>query len=590
MRMLTVKQPWRAVQAVAATQVEPLRRILLRLWDTPMPGLEAALAEGRPGPALQVVEQALYPAEQAATVKTKNVFLRCIGDAGEATWQTGMRPISYTPKIRTAEAGAKEIPGTLTLSFDRTDPHALVWANQNAAKLVTACNNRDAVRKVIVGGFADQKSPRVIAKQVEQTIGLSDPQFNKWKSIIDDKARAKYARKAVKDRALLIARTETMRASNAGQFEGWRQGVKAGQLTGQENRVWITAIDDRTCPVCAPMDGAIIPMKGSFFLPPAGNKFVGGEVRMPPAHPACRCAMGLTEKAVTQGQAITQRPDEDWEYVAPKIQTQLPRSITHPKKPAAQVKPKKVPTTGVVKAEDGIKAYNERGFMQVPSLTPGSEIVAKQGKTVADVIAREAANIRKVTADKDIMALLEHTKQKFVLLDGPVVDHKSMSMFRGVQPRGWPPGKSWDTVCGVYDGTGKWVMSGVGEGASNGSVLAHEAGHAVDHAMRTSGFGGSKTWLKDELSETWNKHILPNQRNYHYFRQTSTDGMGLSAGLSETWAESVSVRMHEGPIGVERLFGKTWSTQFEKSYAKAQLRGRKLAERAAKAAAKAAVA
>ena len=332
MRMLAVPQPWRAVHAVAASQVEALRRIIMRLWATPFPGLEEALAEGRPGPALMVIEAALHPAEAEAAKQVANVFMKCIVGAGEATWRTGMTPRNYTPRLRTAEAGDRS--GALTISFDRTSPEALAWSKANAGNLVTSCNNRDAIRKIIVGGFADQKPPRVIAKDIRMVIGLSDPQYAKWSKMTDFKEKAKYAVKANRQRALLIARTETMRASNEGQMEAWRQGVKTGLLKGSENRVWITTYDDRTCPTCAPMDGVIIVLRGSFQLPTVG-KSAGGVVRMPPAHPACRCAMGLTEKPTTQPQTGVVE-GEDWTAPppsAPSMPTSIPGAVTTPKAP-----------------------------------------------------------------------------------------------------------------------------------------------------------------------------------------------------------------------------------------------------------------
>ena len=346
MRLLAVPQPWRAVQAVADSQVESLRRTLRVLWGTPMPGLEAALAEGRVGPALQVMEAALFPAEITARNKVRDIDLRCINGAGEATWKTGMTPKTYTPKLRSAEAGSATVAGELNISFNRTSPDAVAWSLNHSGKLVTGAVNRDGVRRIIFAGFANQKPPRVIAKDIRQVIGMTERQTKKWETIKGAKAQAKYAEKAIRQRALLIARTETMRASNEGQFEAWRQGVKAGRLTGQENRVWITAIDDRTCPVCAPMDGAVIPMRGSFMLPGQGAE-LGGSTRMPPAHPACRCAMGLTDSPVTQPQ-LPGGQGEDWERIAPPPPPLPPKPVTPPSIPKAKVvrKPRTKKVTG----------------------------------------------------------------------------------------------------------------------------------------------------------------------------------------------------------------------------------------------------
>ena len=76
-------------------------------------------------------------------------------------------------------------------------------------------------------------------------------------------------------RATAIARTETTRAYSLGS-------LAAFEVSGQVDRVeWITAQDEKTCPICEPLDGRVVAM---------GNPFDGG-VYFPPAHPNCRCAL-----------------------------------------------------------------------------------------------------------------------------------------------------------------------------------------------------------------------------------------------------------------------------------------------------------
>ncbi len=88
-------------------------------------------------------------------------------------------------------------------------------------------------------------------------------------------------------RAEMIARTETMRASNEGQQEAWDQAVTAGLLTGNEQQEWITADDEATCPICDPMDGVTVGLDEMFEVD-------GDEIDGPPAHPNCRCTLGLS--------------------------------------------------------------------------------------------------------------------------------------------------------------------------------------------------------------------------------------------------------------------------------------------------------
>ncbi len=89
-------------------------------------------------------------------------------------------------------------------------------------------------------------------------------------------------------RALTIARTETIRASNMGQQELWRAQRNGGRLTGHEQREWIVTPDDRLCPQCAAMEGALAPFDQAF----------SNGVMVPPLHPNCRCTIALVPLSV----------------------------------------------------------------------------------------------------------------------------------------------------------------------------------------------------------------------------------------------------------------------------------------------------
>lgn len=74
-------------------------------------------------------------------------------------------------------------------------------------------------------------------------------------------------------RAEMIAQTEVTRARNQASIE------VAAQTPGIRRRIWYTRLDERVCPICAPLHGVPERRNGTF---PGG--FDG-----PPAHPRCRC-------------------------------------------------------------------------------------------------------------------------------------------------------------------------------------------------------------------------------------------------------------------------------------------------------------
>lgn len=75
--------------------------------------------------------------------------------------------------------------------------------------------------------------------------------------------------KTAQQRATLIARTETLRAHNEGRKSFYADA-------GITEVTWITADDERTCPICRPRNGVVYKLK---------------DLDGPPAHPDCRCSV-----------------------------------------------------------------------------------------------------------------------------------------------------------------------------------------------------------------------------------------------------------------------------------------------------------
>jgi hypothetical protein len=147
--------------------------------------------------------------------------------------------------------------------FNTTSEEAKAWVKEHAAETLDdlSQSTRDAIQSLLEHAFDGEYDVDDLTDQITSLIG--DP-----------------------ERAEVIARTETMTAANAGQQEAWEQAVADGLLTGQENRVWIVTPDDRLCPICAPMEDVEAGMNEEFNVD-------GDQVSEPPAHPRCRCTLGL---------------------------------------------------------------------------------------------------------------------------------------------------------------------------------------------------------------------------------------------------------------------------------------------------------
>jgi Phage Mu protein F like protein len=100
--------------------------------------------------------------------------------------------------------------------------------------------------------------------------------------IIGDAVDA-YLENYIDYRAATIARTESLRAGNAGLRDGYTQAAERGAIPGDAvKRVWLLDLDENTCDICL----------GILDADPDGvgldEEFSEGD---PPVHPNCRCTI-----------------------------------------------------------------------------------------------------------------------------------------------------------------------------------------------------------------------------------------------------------------------------------------------------------
>jgi phage portal protein BeeE len=189
----------------------------------------------------------------------------------------------------------------LDMAFDAHNPAVVAWLQSNADELLVNFEQATgvAVREVIETAFKEGLPVDEAAKLIQSVIGLDERRATSVANFRDELVAseadnietrvAKYAAASLADRALTIARTETIRAANGGQNLLWQQAADAGQLIPERTvRVWIVTEDDRLdTEICEPMDGQEVGLEEPFVT---GE---GEEIDHPPAHPNCRCAIGL---------------------------------------------------------------------------------------------------------------------------------------------------------------------------------------------------------------------------------------------------------------------------------------------------------
>jgi len=180
-------------------------------------------------------------------------------------------------------------------SFDSENEAAQREAKRAAARMVTrvSAETKQALRAMIARSIEDGIAPHDAARLIRSMIGLTTPQalsaMNYRAEMLAaglapakvEAALKRYIGKKIRERAATITRTEIMGALNRGASASFRRAQKAGFLGPNAKKEWIVTGDERLCPVCGPMDGARVPLNQAFS--------VGG----PPAHPRCRCTIGL---------------------------------------------------------------------------------------------------------------------------------------------------------------------------------------------------------------------------------------------------------------------------------------------------------
>jgi Phage Mu protein F like protein len=203
-----------------------------------------------------------------------------------------------------AQPVQKDAADTLAYGFDETNPRAVRWALENAAGTVTGITEetRAAIRALIGRMFIEGIPPAKAAQMLRELIGLTPrlavAAMNYREQIEADPDRDpeqaqrmadRYDQRLLNSRAEMIARTESMRAANAGQQEVWSQAADTGLLDrAHTQRLWLITPDEATCPVCTSIADAGPVGVEEPFVSDEGDSFF-----TPPAHPSCRCTMRL---------------------------------------------------------------------------------------------------------------------------------------------------------------------------------------------------------------------------------------------------------------------------------------------------------
>jgi hypothetical protein len=233
--------------------------------------------------------------------------------------------LTYQPRPVAPAFTPLATQGVIPMGFDPIDP-ALVQGQQRTAS--TFIQRLTATIEAVIdqdirGGLADGMGADEIARVIKATIGLTPRQAQavaNFRRLLEqgdpaaldrvlrdrrfdasvqraidggtldpekiDRMVQRYTEKYQAHRAMVIARTETLRAANEGRRAAWSQFAdRVGLDDADIVRKWQVATDERVCPVCRAIpylnpDGVAL---DAMYATPHGPE------ESPPIHPSCRC-------------------------------------------------------------------------------------------------------------------------------------------------------------------------------------------------------------------------------------------------------------------------------------------------------------
>ena len=186
------------------------------------------------------------------------------------------------------------------IEFEIGREMSLEWIRNRGAAHVTGITDatRKAIQDILQRGIAENRTTNQMIRDIHDVIGLSPRDAN---LIMNRRAQLEKAgvpqraierqlralkKKKLKQRAFLVGGTETMAARNQGTVNAWKVLEREGQLEPGMHKEWIAMPG---CVVCAAiMEKGPVPLNSFFFA-----ELQGTFHDAPPAHPGCRCSMGL---------------------------------------------------------------------------------------------------------------------------------------------------------------------------------------------------------------------------------------------------------------------------------------------------------
>lgn len=286
-----------------------------------------------------------------------------------------------------AQQVASNRPGFV---FDPYVPAVQKWTETRAAALITQCTaetKRGIQAALKQSVYHEEIGVDELSKVIRPMIGLTRPQIvanqNYYNTLLDNGVKqqvaaqrsASYAARQHRYRAQMIARTESATAYNHAEYEVVRQAQQSGYM-GKTVKVWCTAGDERTCATCGALNGKRIEFGADYTVS-------GGDVRVPPAHPQCRCTL------------LYEEIDEPPKLLNSENQSDIMRDVNTEPLPVTQqaIDTVSVPNLDMLskKANENLQISQKNVLADIQDKVAGTEAAASlsmDGKEIRRVIGK----------------------------------------------------------------------------------------------------------------------------------------------------------------------------------------------------------
>jgi hypothetical protein len=182
------------------------------------------------------------------------------------------------------------------------------WADKYTAEVVAELGKTNAVviQSMLPNWLSARLPAPAMAARARELYGLDPRSAAALTSYAGSDAKRKDVRGLAdryrESRATVAGNIHTFSALNSGRQMLLSEGLAQGFLKRNMRKVWVTAIDERVCDTCGPMDGVAVPILEAFTVvypdpkTERGTKRPAAKLVVPPVHPNCRCTVVLESK------------------------------------------------------------------------------------------------------------------------------------------------------------------------------------------------------------------------------------------------------------------------------------------------------